>query len=212
MWKLVHRVVLPRKRQNSQRLQLRWLPKQLWHSYCWPLRQRTAADASQSMREEAMLLLLRGVGASTLPLHWSASSPHRRMREQSPGRCETGVRCIPTSRGVGVEVVVDSIRSCSAVLDAPSTRRPRPHAGRPGGRQRRVRGQVPESHFNRVRNRALSPRLGQGRHRSTRRKVSRGGGLGIFANVGSNAGGSYAGVSRGSTKSSFLSFELTYMQ
>ena len=171
LWKLVHRVVLPRKRQNSQRLQLRWLPKQLWHSYCWPLRQRTAADASQSMREEAMLLLLRGVGASTLPLHWSASSPHRRMREQSPGRCETGVRCIPTSRGVGVEVVVDSIRSCSAVLDAPSTRRPRPHAGRPGGRQRRVRGQVPESHFNRVRNRALSPRLGQGRHRSTRRKV-----------------------------------------
>jgi hypothetical protein len=46
-----------------------WLPKQLWHSYCWPMRQRTAANASRSMREEAMLLLPRGVGASTLPLH-----------------------------------------------------------------------------------------------------------------------------------------------
>ena len=106
----------------------------------------------------------------------------------------------------------DSTRRILVGRRCASTRRRHPNAGRPGRRQRRVHGQVPESHFNRVWNCARSPRLVQGRHRPTGRKVSRGGGLGIFANVGSNAGGSYAGVSRGSTKSSFLSFELTYMQ
>ena len=109
-------------------------------------------------------------------------------------------------------VVVDSIRSCLALIKMSSTRRRHPCAGRSRRRQRRLHGQVPESHSTRVWNCARNPRLGQGRHRSTRRKVSRGGGLSIFANVGSNAGGPYAGVSRGSTKSSFLSFELTYMQ
>ena len=75
-----------------------------------------------------------------------------------------------TSRGDGVEVF-NSKRSILDDIYVPSTRRRHPNAGRPGGRQRRVHGQVPESHFNRVWNRARNPRLGQGRHRSTRRKV-----------------------------------------
>ena len=76
-----------------------------------------------------------------------------------------------TSRGDGVQVVVDSIMSCSAVLDSPSTRRRHPHAGRSRRRQRRLHGQVPESHFNRVWNCAGNTGLSQGRHRPTGRKV-----------------------------------------
>ena len=52
-----------------------------------------------------------------------------------------------TSRGDGVEVF-DSKRSILDYIYVPSTRRRHPHAGRPGGRQRRVPGQVPESDFN----------------------------------------------------------------
>ena len=46
------------------------------------------------MREEAMLLLLRGVVVLAPSQRCQASRRHRRRREQSPGRCETGVRCI----------------------------------------------------------------------------------------------------------------------
>ena len=72
------------------------------------------------------------------------------------------------SRGDGVEVGL--IRRL-AIINMSLTRRRPPRAGRSRGRQRRVHGQVPESHLNRIRNRARNPRLGQGRHRSTRRKV-----------------------------------------
>ena len=72
-----------------------------------------------------------------------------------------------TSRGDGVEVF-DSKRSILDYIYVPSTRRRHPHAGRPGGRQRRVHGQVPESDSNRVWNCARNPRLGQGRCRATR--------------------------------------------
>ena len=46
------------------------------------------------MREEAMLLLLRGVVVLAPSQRCQASRRHHRRREQSPGRCETGVRCI----------------------------------------------------------------------------------------------------------------------
>ena len=46
------------------------------------------------MREEAMFLLLRGVVVLAPSQRCQASRRHRRRREQSPGRCETGVRCI----------------------------------------------------------------------------------------------------------------------
>ena len=68
-------------------------------------------------------------------------------------------------------VVVDSIRSCLALIKMSSTRRRHPRAGRSRRRQRRLHGQVPESHSTRVWNCARNPRLGQGRHRPTRRKV-----------------------------------------
>ena len=151
-----------------------WLPKQ--PCFCCLARLRPiAANAScrfATMREQALpSLLLRGVVVLAPSRRCRASPRHRRRREQSPGRCETGVRCIPTSRGDGVEVVVDSIRSCSAIINTSSTRRRHPRAGRSRRCKRRVHGQVPESHSTRVRNRARDPRLGQGRHRSTRRKV-----------------------------------------
>ena len=72
-----------------------------------------------------------------------------------------------TSRGDGVEVF-DSKRGILDYIYVPSTRRRHPNAGRPGGRQRRVHGQVPESDSNRVWNCARNPRLGQGRCRATR--------------------------------------------
>ena len=74
-----------------------------------------------------------------------------------------------TSRGDGVEV--DLSRACMEVVDSPSTRRRHPRAGRPGGRQRRVHGKVPESDSNRVWNCARNPGLGQGRCWAIRRKV-----------------------------------------
>ena len=46
------------------------------------------------MREEAMLLLLRGVVVLAPSQRCQASRRHRRRRGQSPGRYETGVRCI----------------------------------------------------------------------------------------------------------------------
>ena len=72
------------------------------------------------------------------------------------------------SRGDGVEVGL--IRRL-AIINMSLTRRRPPRAGRSRGRQRRVHGQVPESHFNRVWNSARDPRIGQGRHRSAGRKV-----------------------------------------
>ena len=77
------------------------------------------------MREEAMLLLLRGVVVLAPSQRCQASRRHRRRREQSPGRCETA-SLHTTSRGDGVEVVVDSIRSCLALIKMSSTRRPAP--------------------------------------------------------------------------------------
>ena len=75
-----------------------------------------------------------------------------------------------TSHGDGVEVF-DSKRSILDYIYVPSTRRRHPNAGRPGGRQRRVHGQVPESHSNRVRISTRDLGLVQGRHRTTSRKI-----------------------------------------
>ena len=77
-----------------------------------------------------------------------------------------------TSRGDGVEVF-DSKRSILDYIYVPSTRRRRPHAGRSRGRQRRVHGQVPESHSNRVRNCTRNLGLIQGRSRPTSGEVQR---------------------------------------
>ncbi|CAH0377075.1 unnamed protein product [Pelagomonas calceolata] len=58
-----------------------------------------------------------------------------------------------------------------SVVDARRRDGVTPRAGRSRGRQRRVHGQVPESHFNRVRNSARNLGLVQGRHRTTSRKI-----------------------------------------
>ena len=53
-----------------------------------------------------------------------------------------------TSRGDGVEVDLSRHGARLTIINKSSTRRRHPRAGRPGGRKRRVPGQVPESDFN----------------------------------------------------------------
>ena len=158
---------------NSPAVLALWLSKQPWFC-CLARLQPTAANTLcriAAMREPALpSLLLRGVVVLAPSRLCRASRRYHRRREQSPGRCERRP-CIRRVAAMAWRWISFETEHNLAVLDSPSTRRPRPHAGRPGGRQRRVHGKVPESDSNRVWNCARNPGLGQGRCWAIRRKV-----------------------------------------
>jgi len=114
-----------------------------------------AAERRRRFNAAAALIGVAAVPSTARAITW-------KVRDRRPLHSDESRRW----RGGGS----DSTRRILDCPSMPSTRRRHPRAGQSRRRQRRVHGQVPESHSTRVWNCARNPRLGQGRRRATRWK------------------------------------------